>query len=191
MGELRQNDKNEKGVLSIIDGMIFGVIIIVVMILIFQMFGGASYKEKDLRSTTLRKEAAEDIQDTALASIIEKTGFMNESGEQSIKVEYENITVERAVKEYLYLAREDKKNEYLDYDLSELEKDIEETYSACAWEVSKYHFAVESSFQRSALFVSDTVGTNSTDDLPADRGAATSTVLIDQEPVDITLYIWR
>lgn len=191
MDELRSLDKDSRGVLSIIDGMIFCMIVFITTLFIFQAFGGALTEEKDLRSTEFRREAVQDIQDTALASIIEETGITNQSDHPNVTVQYDNITVERAVKEYLYLYQKDEGHENISYDLSRLENDIEEVYRICAHEVSRYHFAVEASYNQSKLLISDVTGIDFVDELPSDRGATTSTATIGQEQMNITLYIWR
>jgi len=191
MGKLRCLRKEKSGVLSIIDGVIFAVLILLASMFLLHSFGGALSGEKDLRSTESRKEMVEDVQSTSLVTTIEKTGFTNESGDEDSIVEIENITVERALKEYLYLDNERTVNEDIRYDLSRLEDDIKYIYNICARDIGHYHFAVESSFQDGRFFISDVPDIGSADDLPAERGASTSTTVIGDETVNVTLYIWR
>jgi len=190
MERLRRTKKDEKAVLSMIDAILFGIILFIVTILVFQQFGGALTRERDLKSSEFRREVVHDIQEVALDSVIEKTGYVNLSHDQSRQVKLTNITVEGAIKDYLFLEHKNQDNEKLTYDLSGLESDIYQIYNKCAWDVSRYYFALGSSYETSELFLSN-VQINNEEGLPPERAASTNTIMLGMHRVDLTLYIWR
>ncbi len=173
-----------------VDAVLFGLIILMVSILVFQQFGGALNRERDLESSEFKYEAVHDIQKVALDTIISETGYVNLSESQPKRMRLINITVERAIKDYLYLDNLEQNKEKLEYDLSDLEKDIEQVYEKCAWDVSQYRFALESSYESSELFITN-VEELDKEDLPPKRAASTTTLIIEGDRVDSTLFIWR
>ncbi len=191
MERLKDTKNDEKGVLSMIDAVLFGIIILVVAILVFQQFAGALTRERDLESSEFRREAVHDIQKVALDSTIEKTGYINLSDNQQEQVNLINITVERAIKDFLYLDHVSQDKEELSYDLSELEKDIKQIYKRCAWDVSRYYFTLKSSYETSELFLSNVQDIYTEEDLPPERAASTTSIILGVKQVDLTLYIWR
>ncbi len=191
MERLKKKKKDEQGVLSMIDAALFGIIILLVTLLVFQQFGGALTRERDLESSEFRREAVHDIQMTALDSIIEETGYVNLSESQPKSIRLVNITLERAVKDYLYLDHISQNKEKLSYDLSRLEGDIEKIYRICARNVSRYNFALESSYENSELFLSNVQEIDTEEDLPSERAASTEYIVLGTTRVDLTLYIWR
>ena len=191
MGRLILNRDSDQGVLSIVDGMMFAVLMVLATLLIFQVMGSPFTEERELRSSKIRREVVQDIQRTALISTIQDTVFTNESGPEDRNVIYENITVEEAIKEYHHFDHKEDIDEDLSYDLSRLENDIEDIYRKCALEVSKYNFAVISSYRESDLVLSNIQEIDGEEDLPNDRGASSSTLMIGEQQVDLTLHIWR
>ncbi|MFW6064528.1 MAG: hypothetical protein ACOC8Y_03020 [Candidatus Natronoplasma sp.] len=191
MERLKDKKKDEHGVLSMIDAALFGITILVVMLLVFQQFGGAMTRERDLESSEFRREKVHDIQKVALYSVIEETGYVNLSESEPKPVRLVNITLERAVKDYLYLDHVSQNEETLSYDLSELESDIEEIYRICAWDVSRYNFALESSYETSELFLSNVQDIDTEEDLPSERAASTEYIFLGTTRVNLTLYVWR
>ncbi len=188
MEKLRNDNK---GVLSMIDAALFGIIILVVTILIFQQFGGALTRERDLGSSEFRRELVQDIQDIALKSTIEDTGYVNLSCDQPKQVRLVNVSVERAIKDYLYLDHLSQEKQSLSYNLSELERDIKQAYERCAWYVSHYRFALKSSYEASQLFFSSVEGINTEQDIPMERAASTASITLRLQRVEVTLFIWR
>lgn len=191
MERVRDKKKDEEGVLSMIDAVLFVLIILVVTILVFQQFGGGLTRERDLESSELRREAVHDIQKVALDSTIKETGYVNLSDNQPKSMRLINITVERAIKDYLYLDHISHFKANLSYNLSNLEKDIKQIYKRCAWDVSQYRFALESSHKTSELFLSNVQEIDTEEDLPSERAASTTSIVLGTKRVDLTLYIWR
>ncbi len=190
MDRLRDKKNDEQGLLSMIDAVLFGIIMLVVTMLIFQQFGGALTRERDLDASEFRREAVHDIQQVALDSIIEETGYVNLSENQPKQVRLVNISVERAIKDYLYLDHMSNDREKLNHDLSDLKRDINLIYKRCAWNVSQYNFALQSSYESSELFLSN-VDIDNADDLPMDRAASITSIILEGERIMLTLYIWR
>ncbi len=190
MDSLKDKNNDQQGLLSMIDAILFGIIILLVTILIFQQFGGALTRERDLEASEFRREAVHDIQEVALDSIIEETGYVNLSEDQSKQVRLVNISVERAIKDYIYLDHMSNDEEKLNYNLSNLKRDINLIYKRCAWNVSRYNFALQSSYHSSDLFLSN-VEIDSAENLPIDRAASQASIILRGERIDLTLYIWR
>ncbi len=188
MERLRKG-REEKGVLSMIDGVIFALIILLVTFFLFQQFGGALTQKRELEGTDLRYEAAQDIQKVVLDSIIQETGYLNKSGSSTKEINFSNISVERVLRNYLYLKHKEEVNDGINYDLSRLKRDIKQRYGRCAWDVSHYHFSVSSSYRSSKLFVSDNCDGH--EDMPSDRSASQSTITIEMSRVQVILYVWR
>jgi len=187
--ERLRNDN--QGLLSMIDAVLFGIIILVVSVLIFQQFGGALTREKDLESSEFRREMVHDIQDVALKSTIEETGYLNLSLNQPKRVRLVNVSVERAIKDYLYLDHISQEKHALSYNLTNLEEEIKQIYERCAWDVSQYRFALRSSYETSELFLSNIEGLDTEQDIPPERAASTVSITLRLQRVEVTLFIWR
>jgi len=184
-------NNNNQGVLSMIDAVLFGIIILVVTILIFQQFGGALNRERDLASSEFKREAVHDIQNVGLKSTIEETGYVNLSCDQPKQVRLVNVSVERAIKDYLYLDQLSQEKQSLSYNLSNLEEEIKQIYERCAWDVSQYRFALRSSYETSELFLSNVEGLDKEQDIPLERAASTASITLRLQRVEVTLFIWR
>jgi len=182
---------DDQGVLSMIDAVLFGIIILLVTMLIFQQFGGALTRERDLASSEFRREVVHDIQNVALKSTIEETGYVNLSSNQPEQVRLVNVSVERAIKDYLYLDHISQEKQALSYNLSNLEEEIKQIYERCAWDVSQYHFALRSSYETSELFLSNVEGTDTEQDIPPGRAASTASITLRLQRVEVSLFIWR
>ncbi|MBS3816957.1 MAG: hypothetical protein KGY76_05280 [Candidatus Thermoplasmatota archaeon] len=189
-GISRRKIKDE-GMLSIIDALLFALVIMIVSFSIFQLFGSGLLKNTDVRESEFRRESVLDIQKASIESVITKSGYVNQSGSESRRTSYENITVETAIKNYLFISEEERKNEELSYRLNELKNDIKERYRICAWNISKYHFAVNADYGSSTFFISDIQDISSEEDLPPDRGASSTVTTLEMEPIYVRLYIWR
>lgn len=180
--------KDEEGFLSAIDALIFCVILLLISISLFNIFNTTSSNVEDLESREMMREATEDIQDSLFnAEIRDVRYFNNSKGEE---VNHKNMSVERALKLYLYLDHQEENSENSAYNLAPLANQIEEKYHRGARELSKYNFALKAEYESSELFLSNKeVGAE--EELPAERSAYTSFTTIRLEPAYVTLFLWR
>lgn len=186
----RPKKRSEKGVLTLVDALIFIFVLLIVSIFIISFLHTAFFQTSDVRRSKFRREAVIDIQEVSIQSVVEETGYINES-DDDMEVTYRNITIETAILNYLYLNESEKKNDDLSYDLSRLKGDIEQRYKKCVWEISHYHFAVETDYNSSELFISDVEEVTGREGLPSERSATSTFTTLGLERVQITLYIWR
>ncbi len=186
----RSQDRNKEGVLTLVDALIFIFILFIVSIFVLSFLHTGFLQTSDVRRSKFRREAVIDIQETSLNSIIRETGYINESADMD-RVTYRNITIETAILNYLYLKDSEKGNDALAYNLSGLKEDIEQRYKKCVWEISHYHFALETAYDSSELFISDVEGVSAEEKLPAERSATSTFTTLGLEQVQISLYIWR
>jgi len=189
----RVRRKEKDGFLSVMDACILTVMIIVVSFFIFQGLSVSLSYRSEPRRSEFERESVMDIQNAVIRSQLEETGYLKVHGPEGAyeeRVSYDNITVDTAIKNYLYLKNKSD-SENLFYDLTELEQDIKGQYKRCAWEISRYHFAVEAEHGSTNLFISDIEEVRGKEDLPDSRSAYSSYSTLNLERVLITLYIWR
>lgn len=186
----RSGELNSRGILTLVDVSIFLFILVIVSIFILSFLQIGFFQTSDVRQSRFKREAVIDIQEVSVNSVIAETGYINES-EEFERVIYRNITVETAILNYLYLRESEKDDERTSYDLNRLENDIQKRYERCVWEISHYHFAVESEYGSSELFISDVEEVTRRDELPPEKSAASTFTTLGLEQVQITLYIWR
>ncbi len=182
---------NENGFLSMVDASLIALVIIVVSFFIFQSLSAGLFYSSEPRRSEFERESVIDIQRAAVRSTIDETGYLKETDEGIEKrIVYSNITVDTAIKNYLYLKNKSLETD-LWYDLTELEDGIKQQYKRCAWDISRYNFAVEASHDAAELFISNEDDIQNEEDLPDSRSAFTTHTTLGMEPVRITLYVWR
>ncbi|MEF8873656.1 MAG: hypothetical protein V5A88_03170 [Candidatus Thermoplasmatota archaeon] len=181
----------EKGFLTMVDASLMAIVIIVVSFFIFQSLSAGLFYSSEPRRSEFERESVIDIQRAAISSTIGETGYLKDLGDGAKKrIVYNNITVDTAIKNYLYLKNKTIKID-ISHNLTELKEDIKRQYKRCAWEISSYHFAVEAEHGLVGLFISDREEVTREGDLPDDRSAFSTHTTIGLQRVEITLYIWR
>ncbi len=181
--------KHDEGFLSALDAIFFAIILLLVSLTIFQISSTTQNQEMEMRSNEIKREYAEDIHEVVLDSTISQTSYFNESSSEVFK--HENITVESALKLYLYLDDLEEEHEDLNYELSSIREDIDEKYERGAWEVSRFRYAVRARYEGSEFFISSETNMTSEDDLPHTKTAYSTHTTLRFEKINITLFIWR
>ncbi len=192
MGRLKNIRDDDEGILSVMDALIFALSLMLVTLFLLQMYSTSLSRTQDIANINIEQEAAINIQNTVIVHNIRETGYEDlSSGEFHT---YRNITVERAIKNYLYLKKKDATPVY-DYNLTTLNNSIKEVYMQTAVYISHYHFVVRADYEDSTFFISDVLDGPDELDAVGDMSVATYvTTLADAEGdlrrMRIQLYIW-
>jgi len=179
----------------VMDALVFILSLMFVSIFFFHLYSTSISRTQDLEMTRIRDEVALNTQNHAVSYVINETGYTNEtSGEDHI---YRNITVEKAIRNSLYLQYLEENTECT-YNLSRLNRDIESVYERAAFNISHYHFAVIAEYEEAEFFISDVLeDTDPLDDPgeePREWSAASRVTTLAREDIErirIVLYIWR
>lgn len=176
----------EKGMLSVFDSLIFAITLMLVSFFLFNIYSTNLRRGFDIREARTINERVEDIHETVIHSVIEESGYVNKSSDR--KIQYTNITVEKAIKNYLYLD-----NLEGEYDLSQLREDIEKKYRLAAWQIAHFHYGVYSSYEDGELFISDSI--EDQEKIPTERGTDVKRTTMGDLPGEpqelrILLYLW-
>lgn len=193
MGGLKRRDFDQEGMISVVDALVFALSLLFVSIFFFNLYSASLSRTQDIELERVRDEIAINAQNHAVNYVIEETGYVNGTTEHT----YKNITVERTIRNFLYLQNLEEKGGY-DYDLDRLENDIKWVYSRAVYETSNYHFAVRASYDEGELFISDVLDSEEALDDPEKEphdwsAAGHVTTLAEGEGlarIRIMLYIW-
>lgn len=190
MRDISRKCEDDTGFLSMVDASLLAVMILLVSFFFFHSLSAGLFYRSEPRRAAFERESVKDIQKSVLRSVIGETGYLKETDGESQRVTYTNITVDTAIKNYLYLKNRSE-DEDAGYDLSELEENIKKQYERCAGGISHYHYAVDVEDGPAGLFISDHDEINDRTDLPDQRSAHSTYTTLGLERVQITLYIWR
>ncbi len=182
MGNLNRGELSDQGMISVVDALVFILAVLAVSIFIFQMFSASFSQRQEMEVIDIKNEVALNIQNTVIHQRISTDDF-------------EDITVERGIRNCLYFENSDTGDEKKE----DLEEEIKEIYKTAAFEISQYRFAVSADYTRveesDPFFVSPWL--ENIDELPDERSVSiyTSTLAEDVEEgewgdVRIILYIW-
>ncbi len=189
MEGLKPRKMDDDGMLSVVDALVFLLSLLFVSLFFFHIYSASLSRTQDLDMRDIQDEMALNIHNHVIHHEIEETGYTNEtSGERHT---YRNITVERAIKNAVYLQYQED-NTIHSYDLDELQDSIKEVYELAAFNISHYHFAVHTDYEDSTFFISDIL--ESDENLPDMRSSSVHVTTLGRDRVErirIILYIWR
>lgn len=185
--------RNEEGILTVMDALIFTVVLLIVTFLLVNILHENLTRTQDLRMSEIREKAVSDIHETVMSK------DLNSSYEKDGHKIKKKLSMPDWIKNLLYLKYLNEKNGE-EYKLTTLESNIKDVYNTCAWEICRYNFAIFSEYKDTHIFLSNKC--DNMKEIPSDRGANTFVTTLDTETFDSTsddqeeklniiLYVWR